>query len=153
MKISLQLNKEQRTIVEAPVGNTLVLAVPGSGKTTTMIHRIAYLARLGFNPEDFFVVTFTRNAAKEMKERLSHFFRKMDGFRCGTFHSLSKQILDEYQKVSQDIYHVDEFQFLFRDFLKSKESAKLLHHSINKLKKTKKGKRAKKRARGKWETQ
>lgn len=90
------LNDKQRVAVEATDGPVLILAGAGSGKTKTLIHRIAYIiAQKKAKPFNILAVTFTNKAAKEMKNRL----HALLGDRIshypvmGTFHSICVQIL------------------------------------------------------------
>ncbi len=66
-----QLNKEQERAAEFLHGVAAVIAVPGSGKTKTMMERIGNLvSKHGIPPENILGLTFTRNAAEEMRNRL-----------------------------------------------------------------------------------
>jgi len=66
-----QLNEQQKRAVSFKNGVASVLAIPGSGKTLTMTHRIGNLVRNhNVAPENILGLTFTRNAAAAMKERL-----------------------------------------------------------------------------------
>ena len=70
------LNQAQKRAVSHREGPCLVLAGPGSGKTLTIAKRIEYLIRVHkVRPEEILVITFTRYAAGEMKER----FRRVMG--------------------------------------------------------------------------
>jgi len=90
------LNKAQLSAVTAPDGPILVIAGAGSGKTRTLVYRVAWLVEKGVPPREILLLTFTRKAAKEMLERGSRLTNK----RCrevsgGTFHSLAQHVLRE----------------------------------------------------------
>lgn len=92
------LNKHQKEAATAPMGPVLVLAGPGSGKTKTLTHRIAYIidTRL-VHPSNILSLTFTNKAAKEMRERVGKLLARMPGaaeqLTMGTFHSICVRIL------------------------------------------------------------
>ena len=66
-----RLDAMQRVAASAPGGPLLIVAGPGTGKTRTLTHRIAYLcAELGVFPEHCLAITFTRRAAEELRSRL-----------------------------------------------------------------------------------
>jgi DNA helicase-2/ATP-dependent DNA helicase PcrA len=80
------LNKEQRHAVETVSGPVCILAGAGSGKTTTITHRIANQVAAGaFSPEQILAVTFTDKAAGEMRDRLEQL--GVRGVRARTFHA------------------------------------------------------------------
>jgi DNA helicase II / ATP-dependent DNA helicase PcrA len=88
------LNPQQFAAVTAGAGPVLVIAGAGTGKTRTLIYRVAYLVETGVQPEHIALLTFTRRAAREMLTRASAL---LDG-RCsrvegGTFHSYCVSIL------------------------------------------------------------
>ncbi|MBW2311363.1 MAG: UvrD-helicase domain-containing protein [Deltaproteobacteria bacterium] len=88
------LNETQFSAVTAPDGPILVIAGAGSGKTRTLVYRVAWLVEEGAPPHEILLLTFTRKAAREMLERATGL---SDG-RCsevsgGTFHSLAQQVL------------------------------------------------------------
>lgn len=90
------LNEKQRVAVEATDGPVLILAGAGSGKTKTLIHRIAYIvAQKKAKPFHILAVTFTNKAAREMKNRLHALLgdRIKNYPVMGTFHSVCVQIL------------------------------------------------------------
>src|SRR5205085_5018246 len=66
-----RLDAMQRVAASAPGGPLLIVAGPGTGKTRTLTHRIAYLcAELGVFPHRCLAITFTRRAAEELRSRL-----------------------------------------------------------------------------------
>jgi DNA helicase-2/ATP-dependent DNA helicase PcrA len=80
------LNAEQRRAVEAVRGPVCILAGAGSGKTTTITHRVANQVASGaFAPSQILAVTFTDKAAGEMRSRLE--LLGVTGVRASTFHS------------------------------------------------------------------
>src|SRR4029079_16836801 len=65
-----RLDALQRVAASAPGGPLLIIAGPGTGKTRTLTHRIAYLcAELDVFPEECLAITFTRRAAQELRQR------------------------------------------------------------------------------------
>lgn len=94
-----ELNKEQFAVVEKGEGPTLVIAGAGSGKTRTLVYRVAYLIERGVRPENILLVTFTNKAAKEMLfrvERLLGTFPK--SLWGGTFHHVANLFLRKYAR-------------------------------------------------------
>lgn len=92
------LNRIQRSAVEATEGPVLIFAGAGSGKTRVLTHKIYYLIREGlYNPEDILAVTFTNKAAQEMKTRIGKLLNdpKTD-IAIGTFHSIGSRILHKH---------------------------------------------------------
>lgn len=91
------LNTEQLDAVFHDNGPALVVAGAGTGKTRTLVHRVARLVESGVNPSEILLLTFTRRAAKEMLNRASSILdercRKVKG---GTFHFYCSQLLHQY---------------------------------------------------------
>lgn len=91
----MAFNEAQKAAIRHGDGPALVLAGPGSGKTTVITNRVRYLTeKLGVDPGSILVITFTRAAAREMKER----YERMQKTGCsrvsfGTFHSVFFLIL------------------------------------------------------------
>jgi DNA helicase-2/ATP-dependent DNA helicase PcrA len=82
------------TTLEGPV---LVIAGAGSGKTRTLVYRLAYLVEQGVDPEAILLLTFTRKAAQEMLSRAVHLLnRPLAQVTGGTFHSVCYQWLRIY---------------------------------------------------------
>ncbi len=95
------LNAEQRAAVQHVDGPLLILAGAGTGKTKTLVHRIAHLIRAAaVEPDKIVGVTFTNRAADEMRERVQAYIgddaRKVT---LSTFHSLGLRILREHGKL------------------------------------------------------
>lgn len=93
------LNDKQREAVAAPLGNYLVLAGAGSGKTRVLTHRIAWLIAVeGISEGSIMAVTFTNKAAAEMRHRIQatlaqHSNHSLFGMWVGTFHSIAHRLL------------------------------------------------------------
>ncbi len=92
------LNKKQQEAVTAPLGPVLVLAGPGSGKTKTLSHRIAYIIENKMAaPASILALTFTNKASKQMRERvgvlLARYKSAAEQLTMGTFHSVCAKIL------------------------------------------------------------
>jgi DNA helicase-2/ATP-dependent DNA helicase PcrA len=111
------LNPEQRRAAETTEGPVLILAGAGSGKTKTLMHRIAYI--IGSNkarPNQILAVTFTNKAAKEMRERLAHLLGERSEDRAfmpfmGTFHSICVRLLrfdGEHIQIPKNFVIFDE---------------------------------------------
>ncbi|SCG50441.1 UvrD-helicase domain-containing protein [Micromonospora inositola] len=92
-----RLDAMQRVAASAPGGPLLIVAGPGTGKTRTLTHRIAYLcAELNVFPEQCLAITFTRRAAEELRHRLDGLLGPVaEDVTVGTFHSLGLSILRE----------------------------------------------------------
>ncbi len=116
--IIIRLNDEQRRAVEHETGPMLIVAGPGTGKTRTITHRIAYLIQeKGVSPEHILAVTFTHKAAKEMLERLEYLSQGRTVFPfVTTFHSFCFTLLKEQEKESGKIIQIlpeeDRFRFI-----------------------------------------
>ncbi|MDN7244920.1 ATP-dependent helicase [Planococcus shenhongbingii] len=96
-QLGVELNKIQRKAVERTDGPLLLLACPGSGKTTTMIMRIGYLIEeKGVQPHRIKAITFSKASATDMQERYKRFFPKLAPVDFSTIHSLAFQITREY---------------------------------------------------------
>ncbi|MFV0477532.1 MAG: DNA helicase Rep [Parahaliea sp.] len=95
-----QLNPRQREAVRYIDGPLLVLAGAGSGKTSVITRKIAYLVQqCGMRAERIAAVTFTNKAAREMKERVGKLLKgAAEGLTVSTFHQLGLQIIRSERK-------------------------------------------------------
>ena len=95
-----RLAPDQRAAATAPPGPVLCVAPAGSGKTTTLVARIAWLVASGGRPDRITAVTFNKRAADELGERLAAALEPLgvvgDALpRVRTFHALGREILAE----------------------------------------------------------
>lgn len=103
-ELGVELNKIQRKAVERTEGPLLLLACPGSGKTTTMIMRIGYLIEeKGVSPQRIKAITFSKASAVDMSDRYKRFFPKLAPVDFSTIHSLAFQITRDYFSGSRYI--------------------------------------------------
>ena len=92
------LNPAQLEAVTAPDGPVLVIAGAGSGKTRTIVHRLAWLAEQGVPASDMLLLTFTRKASREMLLRATDLLGySIGGVHGGTFHSFALSVLRQYR--------------------------------------------------------
>lgn len=110
-----RLDEYQLEATEAPLGNTCVFAVAGSGKTTLMTHRIANLIYHGVPEHQILLVTFTNQAAQEMKERVIKVLDKENILvTSGTFHSIANTFLKKFEYPRKQILDQDDALSLFK---------------------------------------
>jgi len=97
-----RLDALQRVAASVSGGPVLVVAGPGTGKTRTLTHRIAYLcADLKVRPDQCLAITFTRRAAEEMRDRLGALLgTAAQGVTVATFHALGLSILREHPEAA-----------------------------------------------------
>ena len=89
-----ELNPEQLAAVQAGDGPVLVIAAAGTGKTRTLIFRVAWLAHQGIEADRMLLLTFTNKAAREMMERGRLIVGgSLSGMWGGTFHHLANRLL------------------------------------------------------------
>lgn len=94
-----ELNQEQLNVVLNAEGACLVLAGAGSGKTRTLVYRLAYLLESGIEPEEILLMTFTNKAAQEMSSRVEELLGLYPkGLWAGTFHHIGNKILRKHIK-------------------------------------------------------
>ncbi len=92
------LNAAQYAAATAEDGPVLVIAGAGSGKTRTIVYRMAWLCEQGVEPHHMLLLTFTRKAAQEMMHRAGLLLdRGLTGVRGGTFHAFAFATLRQYR--------------------------------------------------------
>lgn len=107
------LNSAQMKAIAHKTGPCLVLAGPGSGKTTVITRRVQYLIeKYKVKPEEILVITFSKAASKEMKER----FQSLSVPRCGrvtfgTFHAVFYSILKRAYQITQENIFLEEQKY------------------------------------------
>jgi DNA helicase-2/ATP-dependent DNA helicase PcrA len=109
------LNEEQLNAATASLGHNLIIASAGTGKTSTIVGRIAHLLHSGVEPSSILLLTFTNKAAGEMIARLERFFPKkvVSKIVSGTFHAVSYRWLKEiYPNIA--LKQPAELKTLFR---------------------------------------
>jgi len=121
------LNSEQLEAVNSVDGPVLVIAGAGSGKTRTLVFRLLNLIRLGINPENILLLTFTRKAAASMIGRASDLVGGIcNNIFGGTFHAFSHSMLRRYHgyaNLKKDFTILDrsDVQDIFNLIIKQKD--------------------------------
>jgi len=116
-----ELNAEQLAVVQNADGPCLVLAGAGSGKTRTIVYRVAWLVEHGTRPDNILLLTFTNKAANEMMARIGELLGgvgdgRTAGIWGGTFHSVANRIL---RRTAKMLDYTSDFSILDQDDSKS----------------------------------
>ncbi len=145
---STLLNPEQCAAATAGDGPLLVLAAAGTGKTRTLVHRVAYLIEQGVPAERILLLTFTNRAAREMLERAQALSGDaVASIWSGTFHSICARLLRRYgaglgyQPGFQIIDEDDQKKIIgdlvkanvpnAKDFVKKESILKMISEAVN----------------------
>jgi len=111
------LDQQQREAIVTDEDNNLVIASAGSGKTSTIVGKTHYLVeQLNVNPQDILVVTYTRKAAEELRERIG-----VDGVTCATFNSHALTTIGKITGKKPDISDGTLLNSIFYSILNSDE--------------------------------
>jgi hypothetical protein len=108
-----------------------IIACAGSGKTTTIISKIIYMIKnLNCDPEHFFITTFTRNAAGELKDRLAEYLtdKQIGQMTIGTFHSIAyKNVNNNKSEIETNIIedNIEKYLYNYLELLKSSKYKKI----------------------------
>ena len=126
----MEFNDAQKTALSHRDGPMMVLAGPGSGKTTVITHRIKRLLEQGVSPSGILVITFTKAAAREMKERFFSLMKQegenservsaAEAVSFGTFHAVFYHILRlAYEFSGNNIISEEDKKKYFKDFIEA----------------------------------
>ena len=109
-------NEAREQAIATLEGRVLIIACPGSGKTTTLIRRIHHLLETGVEPKKILMVTFSKMAATEMAEKYARMYGKNPGVVFLTLHSLCFNILKREDGFTADdvLRETEKRNFLFR---------------------------------------
>ena len=110
----MQLNANQLAASKFKNGIASVVAVPGSGKTLTMTRRIAYLIQHhGIAPESILGLTFTRNAAQAMRDKLRLILNDVAArVTLSTVHSFCYTVLKDEGKSFELLHGIEQIRFI-----------------------------------------
>lgn len=125
----MAFNKAQEAAIRHVKGPMMVLAGPGSGKTTVITYRVKYLIEdCGIHPSNILVITFTKAAAMEMKERFERLTAdkkkelRTDLVSFGTFHAVFFRILKlSYRYEAADIIREEKRVEFLRELMEHEE--------------------------------
>lgn len=93
---NVELNEKQKEIIKSDSKNMLVVAVPGSGKTHTLINRyINIVLEKNVNPESIILITFTKKSGQEMFERINKYVPNKLPYYVGSLHGLGYKMLNK----------------------------------------------------------
>ena len=112
-RYGINLNKQQERALQAVEGSNLLLAVPGSGKTTVLVARLGHMViNKHILPENILAITYNNSAADEMRKRFSALFGEGIGAQIDfrTINSLSLMVYTDYcrQTGQRPKYHIEE---------------------------------------------
>jgi DNA helicase II / ATP-dependent DNA helicase PcrA len=103
-KFEFELNESQKAAVESTTENSIIIACPGSGKTHTLIAKTVYLIKVcNVDPQQIILITFTKKAASEMRERLAQKLGQTKIRYVGTLHGLAYRALQKYDDINYTI--------------------------------------------------
>lgn len=122
----IELNQEQKKIVEAKEDKVVVVSCAGSGKTRCLISRFEYLVSIGVSPEKIVMITFTNAAADEISERLGN----PKGVFIGTIHSYANYLLLANNQDTSEILENEQFDKLFEKIKKRPNCIKEIEHLL-----------------------
>ena len=109
----MEKNIAQEEVIRTVEGQLIVIACPGSGKTTTLVRRIHHMTtECQIDSGNILMITFTSAAAKEMKERYQKMYGKDEVTFC-TIHALCLAILQKFRSFTNDSILSDARGFFY----------------------------------------
>lgn len=118
-----KLDKYQLEAVNSSNNSTMIVAPPGSGKTTVILNRVNYLMDNEINSKNIIILTFTKAAADNMKDRFIKDFNKDNAPFFGTFHGLFYKILIRYHGKVEIISSYEAYAVIKRALTKFSEDS------------------------------
>ena len=122
----IELNEDQRAIVETDASKVVVVAAAAAGKTAVLTERVRYLLNSGVNPRSIVLITFTNAAAEELSERLGH----PVGPFIGTIHSYANFLLLSGGQDTSDLLDAEQFDKLFPRIKQHPECIRPVEHLL-----------------------
>jgi DNA helicase-2/ATP-dependent DNA helicase PcrA len=120
------LNPEQLAAVNAPDGPVLIIAAAGTGKTRTLVYRVARMVENGVDPQRILLLTFTNKAAREMLDRAQALVGEaVGGLWGGTFHHMANRML---RRHAEAVGYKNDFTILDQD-----DARRLVRHAVDEL--------------------
>lgn len=111
--MSFSLDEYQKKAVTTKEKNLLIISAPGSGKTTVIVNRVNYIVKkLNVSPNNIVVITFTRSAAQNMKERYLNMTKDINAPFFGTFHGLFYKICNRHYGNIKIIEQRDTYRII-----------------------------------------
>src|SRR5271154_495259 len=98
-KSQQRLNPEQQVVADHFAARALVIAGPGSGKTSTITARVGQLLLKSVPPQNILCLTFTNKAANEMRERIARRYTVGNKIKICTFHALAGELLRRHGSI------------------------------------------------------
>lgn len=133
--VSININSSQLNAITSTEGPVLIIAGPGSGKTFTLVERVAYLiTEKNVSPNNILISTFTEKAAKEIITRISNRLSDLNTdvnineMYIGTLHSICLRILKdnlEYTRLKKNYRTLDQFEQQYFIYQNIKEFSQL----------------------------
>lgn len=124
---NIELNDKQKEIINSESNNILVIAVPGSGKTHTVINRYINLVNeKNINSDNIILITFTKKSGNEMLDRINRYVPHKQPYYVGSLHGLAFKLLnkinysildekDTYQLITDICYSLTDNEFLIKN--------------------------------------